>query len=134
MKKRLTWSLLILSVCCASCDEQKQDSPEVRRARVESEIADKDDSEKRAEVIAAAREYLARAFPDWKLNGVSTFHHSDNHYYVFGDISKGDERRTVATIVKLFVEDNGPTYWKAEHSPDEGEQKLPGYVIRPYQH
>jgi hypothetical protein len=121
--------LLILTACN---EPQKPESPEVRRAKVESAAADEDGGDKRAEVIAAAREYLARAFPDWKVNGVSTYHLSENYYYAFGDVSKGDERRTVSVRVVMFVEDNEHTYWKAEHIPEEGEQRTPGYVIRPY--
>jgi flagellar basal body rod protein FlgC len=123
---------LVCMIALTACNDQKSEPSEVRRAKVESEAANDDGNYKRAEVITAAREYLARYFPDWKLNGISTFHHSDNHYYVFGDVSKGDERRTVAVSVKLFVEDNEHAYWKAEYSPEEGEKATPGYVTRPY--
>jgi hypothetical protein len=128
--------LVIVLTCLllfVGCEQSKPDPPELRRASVEDKAASNDDNDKRAEVWAAAREFISRAFPDWKLNGLSTLRYSENSYYAFGDISKGDERRTVDLSVRLFVEDNEHTYWKVEHSPNEGEQHLPIYVIRPYQ-
>jgi hypothetical protein len=128
----LAITIVTFLLCFNSCDSAKHDATEVRRARVEAAAADKDDSEKRAEVVAAAREFIVRTFPDWKVNGISSYHYGENYYLVAGDISKGDERRTVDTSVRLYVDDNEHTYWKVEHTPDEGEQRLPGYDIRPY--
>jgi hypothetical protein len=117
----------------AACEGNKPEPPEARRAAVEKSAADEDGGDKRAEVRTAAREFVSRTFPDWKIGGIAAERYTENDYTVTADISKGDERQSVAVDVRLYVDDSEHTYWKAEHWPKQGEQKVGGYVIRPYQ-
>lgn len=131
---RVIIASLYLCLFLACGDEgQKQEPPEARRARVEDEMATKDDADKRAEIRTTAREFVSRAFPDWKINGVSSYRFAENDYSVSADIGKGEERRTVDVSVRLYVDDDSHTYWKAEYIPGKDEQRMPLYVVRPYQ-
>lgn len=135
MRRRFLLLLLLIPLFFLACEGEghKPNAPEVRRASIEDEAARDDDNDKRAEIRTAARELINRTFPDWKLNGLESHRYVENNYSAVADISKGDERKTVYVSVILFVDDEGHTYWKVDHMTGDGEQKLPGYVIRPYQ-
>src|SRR5438067_289205 len=85
-----------------------------------------------SQVRDAAREYVSHTFPDWKIEGVGNTEaiYSADEYKDFNvsvDISKGDARQTILVAVQLFYSDIGKSYWKAEHAPREGEQRISGY-------
>lgn len=85
-------------------------------------------SENRNKVRQAATDYVKNRMPDWKVLGISSFAYSGSLYVVGVEISFGDKRQTVNAIVRLFVQHDGATYWKADPlSQDLAQALLSGY-------
>lgn len=81
-------------------------------------------SENRRKVRQAATDYVKSRMPDWKVLGISSFAYTGSLYVVGIDVSSGDKRQTVNAVVRLFVQQDGATYWKADPLSQELAQAL----------
>lgn len=73
-----------------------------------------DTPEHRAQVRQAVSEYVKAQMPGGSVRGVSSYACTGNIYFVGVDISSGRQQRTVNLLVRLFMPDDGKSYWKVE--------------------
>jgi hypothetical protein len=107
--------------------------PHYSAALDEEEAQENDEPENRAEARKAAEDYAHASFPNWKVHGISSFAYAGNVYIVSVDLGSDKESKTLTLVSRLFVNDEGDTYWKAEPLTPEMGQALSGLVFQKYQ-
>lgn len=102
-------------------------------AALDEEIAqDIDDAANRVEARRAATDYARATFPSWEVRGVAAVAYTGNLYIVSVELSSGKESKTITLVSRLFITDEGDTYWKADPLTPEMGQALSGLVFQKY--
>jgi YD repeat-containing protein len=70
-------------------------------------------AEGRMQIRRAVMDYVAAHYPESKVAGISTLKYDDNSYLVCVDIPNGEQQHIERLVVKLYISDEGESYWKA---------------------
>ena len=80
---------------------------------VEQEMIAIDSVEQRLTVREVATQYLKNTHPDWRIQGLSLIHFSeDADYYIAADVIDGTTSKIVQLKAWYLVKDSGESYWK----------------------
>ncbi len=84
-----------------------------------------------ADVRMAAKVFVQERLPWWNVRGMVATGITASMYLVGVDIDANGQRQTLNLIVRLFVADDGGSYWRAEIiTPELGQILAGGYAIQ----
>jgi len=80
---------------------------------IDQEMTAIDSVDERLEVRESVTKYLSSNHPEWRIQGLSLTHFSeDADYFIAADVMDGSTPKIVQLRAWFFVKDNGETYWK----------------------
>lgn len=84
-----------------------------------------------ADVRLAAKVFVQEHLPWWNVKGLAATGITASMYLVGIDIDANGQRQTLNLIVRLFVDDDGNSYWRAETLTAElGQILAGGYALQ----
>jgi predicted Zn-dependent protease len=99
-------------------------TPSQVSAEEEKELQEEEDSNNRLEAREAVAEYVKSNLPKHKIKGVSLLSYTGNLYIANVDLSEGEKHQTVSLIVRMYIKENGETYWKADKLSEDDKRLL----------
>lgn len=123
--------LTIASSCSSSKVEKGAAQSKLEEGlRNEMGAASDDTLERRLQVRQKVVEYLHSTLPNQKVNGISLTPFQGNIYVVGVDFLSDKGRKTLDLIARLYVPDNGDSYWKIEYLSSKRSDMLSGQVLQ----
>jgi len=119
-----------------SVDEPQAEPAEPSVATAESADSDEADAaasaEEEAKVRDTARDFVKKAYPHSKSDGVFLLGFCAGDLYLAGvDTTVGEQRKTVDLLVRRYVRKNGGSYWRAESLTPEQSEKYHAVALGP---
>lgn len=99
-------------------------TPQQLSAEEEKEAQEEEDSDNRIKAREAVVEYVKNNLPKQKIEGVSLLSYAGNLYVASVDLSENEKHRTISLIVRMYVKENGETYWKADKLSEDDKRLL----------
>jgi predicted Zn-dependent protease len=99
-------------------------TPQQKSAIAEQYLQEDEDSDNRIEVRKAVVEYVKSNLSNQKIEGVSLLSYTGNLYIASVDLSEKEKRQTISLIVRMYVKENGETYWKADKLSEDDKRLL----------
>jgi hypothetical protein len=130
----LLLSLVLLVGCNSdSSANQTQSPPKPKNTKIESALESEQDDVDSAEIRMLIRqkttEYLKSVKPDYQVKGISVTAFRGNIYAVGIDALSGRDRKTFDLIARLYIADDGESYWKIENLTQRRSDMLSGRTL-----
>lgn len=98
-------------------------TPQEKSAQSEKETQNEDSFENRAKARQAVVDYVKNSMPGQTIDGISLLSYTGNLYVASVDLSSAKKPQAISLLVRMYVKDNGETYWKA-HKLTEDDKRL----------